>query len=142
MPRADEQNIKSRSLFKLTVTESFSAAHRICGYPGKCADLHGHNWVVEVTVAGRELDELGMLVDLRVLKDALKAVTERLDHKYLNELPEFVEAPNPTSENIAIYISDEFRSELSTKKIPPDICVRKVSVYEGPRSQVSLEFED
>lgn len=95
-----------QGLFELTVTADFSAAHCLPHYPGKCRRLHGHNWRVDVTVAGGALDENGMLVDFHVLKDAVREVMATLDHYYLNELPSFIPI-NPTAENIAIYVAQQ-----------------------------------
>lgn len=90
-------------MFELTVTADFGAAHRIAGYPGKCDRLHGHNWQVEAAVCGDKLDELGMLVDFKVLKATLNKILDQLDHQYLNELDVFQKI-NPSAENIARYI--------------------------------------
>ena len=48
-------------MYTLKVEGAFEAAHRVAGYPGKCDRLHGHNWVVEAVVKGKELDELGRI---------------------------------------------------------------------------------
>ena len=76
-------------MFELTVKAEFEAAHQINGYNGKCQRLHGHNWSVEAIVEGRELDELGMLIDFKILKSELNSVLDELDHRYLNELEIF-----------------------------------------------------
>ena len=86
--------------FELTVKSDFEAAHYIKNYPGKCARLHGHNWIVEAVVRGNELNELGILVDFKDLKAALNKVLDELDHQYLNELEIFADK-NPTAENLA-----------------------------------------
>ena len=126
-------------LFELTVRAEFEAAHRIDGYNGKCQRLHGHNWSVEAVVEGRELDELGMLIDFKVLKAELNKVLDELDHRYLNELPLFSEKnspkKNPTAENLAQYIFET----LSASDIFADTAaqVKAVRVYESPRSCVT-----
>ncbi len=70
--------------------------------------MHGHNWFVEVKVRAHETDETGLVMDFAKIKSRLKDVLDLIDHKYLNELPEFKEGPtrrsNPTSENIARFI--------------------------------------
>ena len=93
-------------MFELTVKAEFEAAHQINGYNGKCQRLHGHNWSVEALVEGYELDELGMLIDFKILKAELNKVLDELDHRYLNELPIFSKGTNPTAENLAKYIFD------------------------------------
>ena len=126
-------------LFELTVRAEFEAAHRIDGYNGKCQRLHGHNWSVEAVVEGRELDELGMLIDFKILKAELNKVLDELDHRYLNELPLFSEKSspkkNPTAENLAQYIFET----LSASDIFADTAaqVKAVRVYESPRSCVT-----
>lgn len=91
-------------MFEIKVKAEFEAAHRIAGYPGKCNRLHGHNWVVEAAVRGCRLDSLGMLLDFKELKKALKEEVSQLDHRYLNELEPFGAALNPTAENLAQFI--------------------------------------
>ncbi len=90
-------------MYELTVRESFGAAHRLQAYPGKCANLHGHNWRVVVAVTGEKLDDIGILIDFKKLKQILHAILEEFDHKYLNDLPEF-QNQNPSAENIAATI--------------------------------------
>ena len=71
-------------MYTLKVEGAFEAAHRVVNYPGKCNRLHGHNWKVEAVVRGTKLDELGMLVDFKAIKNALKSVLDRFDHRFLN----------------------------------------------------------
>lgn len=88
----------------LEVREQFSAAHALRNYNGKCERLHGHNFLVEVCVAGSDLDpETGMLLDFKILKTGLKTVLSELDHSFLNENTPF-DRENPSSENIARHI--------------------------------------
>ena len=90
-------------MFELEVKCTFDAAHRVEGYPGKCDRLHGHTWTIAAKVQGKQLDSLGMLVDFKLLNQALKDVAATLDHQWLNELPVFA-GKNPTAENIAQYV--------------------------------------
>ena len=112
-------------MYELTVRSSFEAAHLIRGYNGKCARLHGHNWEVVAVVRGWELDNLGMLVDFKILKSELKKVLDEFDHRYLNELETF-EQENPTAENLARKIFERLSaSEIfsgSTKLHAIKIC--------------------
>jgi len=87
---------------KATVVKrvSFDAAHYLPNYPGKCSNIHGHHWVVEVGVSG-EVGEDGMVVDFSTLKGSLQPIIDNLDHHLVNSV-----IPNPTAENIAIYIRD------------------------------------
>ena len=112
-------------MYELTVESAFSAAHRLREYRGKCENLHGHNWRVEVTIASKQLDNRGMVIDFRKIKEKLGTVLDKLDHTYLNELSEFKKI-NPTSENIASYIYSRLKKLITGEKIT----VKKVSVWE------------
>ena len=119
-------------MFELTIICDFEAAHRLPDYQGKCCRLHGHNWKVEVTVSGPQLDKLGMLVDFKELKAEVNQVLSTLDHYYLNEISPF-DKINPTAEHIARYIFEEvgkrplFASDRGLK-------VSLVKVWESPHS--------
>ena len=114
-------------MHELVIESEFSAAHRLREYDGACERLHGHNWRVEVLVAGETLNRLGMLVDFRELKRILHEALDRFDHTFLNELPEFKEQ-NPTTENMARVIF-----EKCSLRMPDGVTVRSVAVWESPR---------
>ena len=121
-------------MFELTVKAEFEAAHQINGYKGKCQRLHGHNWSVEAIVEGRELDELGMLIDFKILKAELNSVLDELDHRYLNELEIFAKK-NPTAENLAQIIFEKLSaSEIFLKSKAK---LKAIRVYESPKSCVT-----
>ena len=120
-------------MFEIKVSAEFEAAHRIAGYKGKCDRLHGHSWTVEAAVTGTRLDELGMLVDFKLVKGRLRELLETLDHMFLNDLEPFSSGINPTAENIAKYIYSEMaRSEFLTE----DIKLKHIQVWESPKSSV------
>lgn len=121
-------------MYTLKVEGAFEAAHRVVDYPGKCDRLHGHNWKVEAIVKGKELDELGMLVDFKVVKNALKEVLDRFDHRYLNELKPFSDGLNPTAENLARIIFEEL---APSKAFVRDSHLYAITVYETPNSSVT-----
>ena len=123
-------------MYELTIITEFEAAHKIDDYPGKCARLHGHNWKVEVAVASKKLDDLGMVIDFRALKEKVNKVIETFDHHYLNELPVFQDSI-PTAENISKIIFDELQNKFSD-----GIILRYVQVWESPRSAVKYSLED
>ena len=115
-------------MFEIKVIGQFSAAHNLRGYRGRCEELHGHNWKVEVIVSGEKLDKTGMLIDFKQLKMRLNKVLDRLDHKYITRLTHFKRV-NPTSENIAKYIY------ASLKDKAPGL--RSVTVWESDNSSAS-----
>lgn len=121
-------------MFELRVESTFSAAHRIRGHPGPCARLHGHNYRALITVAGEELNELGMVIDFGELRRICAEVIEPLDHAHLNELPEFASA-NPTAEALARHIHRGVASRLA--QVPGSPRVAQVTVFESERSSAT-----
>jgi len=109
------------------VKTHFSAAHALEGYEGDCARMHGHNWIVEVYVQCRKLNDIGIGVDFRDIKVAVKDVLNGLDHFCLNELSTFKHI-NPTSENIAEFLYKEIGKRLNSSHIR----VSKIKVCETP----------
>jgi len=116
-------------MYQITVTGDFSGAHNLNNYKGKCEELHGHNWKVEVTIKSRALNSQGMVIDFKIVKENLESILSCMDHKYLNKLLYF-KKKNPTSENIARFIHDEL-----TKKIKKKI---EVTVWETDTSRASF----
>ena len=114
-------------VFELYVKTHFSAAHQLKGYPGDCARVHGHNWMVEVYVRCEKLNQIGIGLDFSEIKQSVKDVLGNFDHFNLNELPAFQEV-NPTAENIARFIYKELSRRLNTD----DIRISKVKVCETP----------
>ena len=119
-------------MFEVKVETSFSAAHHLLNYKGKCENQHGHNWKVEVYVQGEVLDKSNILVDFKVLKREVNEIMELLDHKDINELDAF-KNQSPSSEFIAKFIYEKVREVFPT--------VSKVSVWETPTSCASY-FEE
>jgi 6-pyruvoyltetrahydropterin/6-carboxytetrahydropterin synthase len=119
-------------MFELGITTNFSAAHHLVAYPGACAVLHGHNWQIDVYVRGEELDELGMLLDFKMLKTSVHELLEELDHTDLNTHPEFKDV-NPTSEYIAQFI---YR-RLAATVVGDRFSIARVTVHETPGATCS-----
>jgi len=118
--------------WRLTITQDFSSSHQLRNYGGKCENMHGHNFGVEVVVEGDKLDDrVHYLVDFKELKRQTKAVLERLDHKHLNEVPPFDEI-NPSSENLAMFIYGELKPAL-----PAEVRLVEVSVSEKESSKAT-----
>ncbi|RJO65358.1 MAG: 6-carboxytetrahydropterin synthase QueD [Candidatus Omnitrophota bacterium] len=98
-------------MYSIRVESSFSSAHNLRGYKGKCEALHGHNWKVEAVVSRETLDAAGMIVDFKVVKKELNRILEKLDHAYLNKIPYF-KKHNPTSEQIAFYVYGQLKKKV------------------------------
>jgi 6-pyruvoyltetrahydropterin/6-carboxytetrahydropterin synthase len=103
--------------------ESFNAAHQLRDprlseadnrrLYGKCVNLHGHNYVLEVVVAGEIDQTTGYVVDLKQLSDVIsKRILEDVDHHNLNTDIPWLEGLIPTAENLAVAFWERIRSEL------------------------------
>ena len=114
-------------VFEIYVQTHFSAAHALRGYSGDCARIHGHNWIIDVFVRCKALDEIGIGIDFRDIKKGVKRVLKNLDHFNLNELPPFQDI-NPTSENIAKFLYGELSRHLNSE----NITVSRIKVSETP----------
>jgi len=114
-------------MFRVRVEDSFDASHIIPGHPGKCKNLHGHSYKVEVFIVGDVLDNNGILkgADLIELKKTLASVMDMYDHKHLNDII----GNNATAENI----SSKIFVELKRRGI---VGLEKVRVWESPRGYV------
>ena len=122
---------------------TFDAAHRLLGYEGNCSRLHGHTWAVEVEITSEEdLDECGMLMDYRAIKMYFK---NAFDHTaILNSkdplvpllrdlnLPVTIMEGNPTAENLANMILEDFMNMLA-----PDDHV-KVRIHESAENYAEV----
>jgi 6-pyruvoyltetrahydropterin/6-carboxytetrahydropterin synthase len=113
-------------MFELKILSHFAAAHQLTMVAKKCENLHGHNWKVEVCVKGDHLNDAGVLIDFGILKGHLKAVMARLDHKFLNELPDFHETA-PSSENLAVYIANSLQEMIKDA----GVTVSQVTTWES-----------
>ncbi len=114
-------------MFEVSVEQSFAAGHALRNYKGACENVHGHNFKIQVTIEGQELDQTGMLVDFLDVKQSMRGVIARLDHRFLNDVPPF-DVKNPSAENIAEYFYEELTSGLMANAVP--VRVREVRVWE------------
>ncbi|MGI9103010.1 MAG: 6-carboxytetrahydropterin synthase QueD [Terriglobales bacterium] len=115
-------------MFEISVEDSFAAGHALRGYRGKCENPHGHNYKVRITLAGNELDGIGLLYDFKDLKLAMNELIDRLDHQYLNDIEPF-KKDNPSAENMARYFYQEARSRLQ-QATGGRVQVKQVKVWE------------
>ena len=129
----------------VTRTFRFEAAHRVLGHAGKCRFLHGHSYLVELTVSSEFLDGLGMVIDFSEVKEKVgKWIDDNLDHNailnsndplcrvwekdnlvFAGRKPLFLDDNNPTAENIAILIY-----AVSKHLLCPKVTVENVRGYE------------
>ena len=119
--------------------ESFNAAHQLRDpglsdaenrrLYGKCANLHGHNYVLEVAVAGEIDPETGYVLDLKLLSDVIsRRVIADVDHRNLNTDVPWLEGLIPTAENLAVACWERIRSEL------PEGLLRSVRIWETDKN--------
>ena len=130
-------------MYKLKTTASFDSAHFLSGYNGKCANIHGHTWKIEVEVSEKSLiaegEKRGMVIDFSDLKKSVRALANRYDHTLIYEKGSLRESTltalrdegfslteipvRPTSEDFARLFYEALSAEL------PVSCV---TVYETP----------
>ncbi|MDM8549255.1 6-carboxytetrahydropterin synthase QueD [Desulfobacterales bacterium HSG2] len=113
-------------MFELKVITRFAAAHQLEMVAKKCENLHGHNWKIEVCVAGDTLNEAGVLIDFGEMKQHIKKIISELDHSFLNEIDAFQNNP-PSSENIAVYVAKKLQENLDN----PSVKVSRVTAWES-----------
>ncbi|MDP8257667.1 MAG: 6-carboxytetrahydropterin synthase QueD [Candidatus Alcyoniella australis] len=119
-------------MYLLTVKADFAAAHALRGYKGACESLHGHNWIVELTLSAAVLDEVGLGIDFKEMKNQLNAELERFDHGFLNEVEPF-ERINPSSENISRVLYERLSKRLNSDNVK----VVEVALWETPNSRAA-----
>ncbi len=113
-------------MYEVTVLSHFSGAHRLRYLHGKCEELHGHNWKIEVTWGSNRLGKDGTVIDFKILKDKVEKVLKTIDHSYLNDLP-FFSKKEPSSENIAHYVFDQVKKEMKRRQG----LLRRVTAWES-----------
>jgi 6-pyruvoyltetrahydropterin/6-carboxytetrahydropterin synthase len=113
-------------VYELKIITHMAAAHQLKEFSGKCENLHGHNWKIEIYVTGRELGPNGILKDFKLIKDAAHKVVQELDHTFLNQLKPFQDV-NPSSENIARLIFESLSQEIDDDQVK----VSKVTAWES-----------
>jgi 6-pyruvoyltetrahydropterin/6-carboxytetrahydropterin synthase len=132
---------RKTKLMSVTVgrRESFNAAHQLCNPGlsddenrrrfGKCANLHGHNYVLEVVVAGDVDPDTGYVFDLKALSDVVASqVIHDVDHRNLNTDVPWLKGLIPTSENLAQAFWERLQPEL------PVGLLRSVRVWETDKN--------
>jgi 6-pyruvoyltetrahydropterin/6-carboxytetrahydropterin synthase len=98
-------------MYVVSVKAHYDSAHYLRKYKGKCEKLHGHHYVVEVTLATEALNESGLAFDFVDVKRHLRELADWLDHENINELPPFTEIES-SAENQARFFFDELKRRL------------------------------
>ena len=136
---ADRSAMTSSTTVLVSRRESFNAAHQLRDPGlsdeenqrvfGKCANLHGHNYVLEVVVAGQIDQATGYVLDLKQLSDVIcRRVIQDVDHRNLNTDVPWLAGRIPTAENLALAFWERVRSEL------PDGLLRSVRLWETDKN--------
>ncbi len=123
-------------MYELSVEVGFAAAHQLRGYKGKCENMHGHNWRVQVSVMAERLNEIDIAIDFHDLRKIAGEVVAPLDHAFLNEVFPFTEK-NPSSENIAKWIFDTLKKKIGNGNLR----MAAVTVWESETASASY-YED
>lgn len=110
---------------------SFDAAHHLPKYEGKCHQIHGHHWRVEVACKGEVAEDTGIVVDFNELKKFCNIFEEKFDHTLLNDI-----LPNPTAENICKYIFDEFYMWCVSR----GVSFEYLRIWETENSMVEMNY--
>ena len=121
-------------MFEVTITQSFSAAHRLKESGGACEKLHGHNFTVEVSLSSPDLSDAGVVIDFKIVKEWTDEILKELDHKYLNELSCF-HGLNPSAENVAKFIYDRVLQKAKDHNLD----VACVTVWEEEDTRASYK---
>jgi len=122
-------------MYELKVVTKFAAAHQLAMVGEKCENLHGHNWKIEVYVAGDHTDAAGVLLDFGVIKKHVRDIMSMLDHKYLNDLA-FFQQNQPSSENIAYFVATELQKRIAD----PSARVSRVTAWESDDASATYIF--
>jgi 6-pyruvoyltetrahydropterin/6-carboxytetrahydropterin synthase len=123
--------------FEVMIERNFSSAHQLRGYKGKCENLHGHNYKIEIYARGSELNNIGLLVDFVELKAAADDLVTYLDHKNLNELEPFIEEQNPSAENVARFVLERLAAKINDDRVQ----IHKVKCWETPTSVATYQVD-
>jgi len=123
--------------FEVMIERNFSSAHQLRGYKGKCENLHGHNYKIEIYARGNELNNIGLLVDFVELKQAADDLVTYVDHKNLNELEPFVAEQNPSAENVARFFLEKLASKINDARVQ----IYKVRCFETPTSVATYQVD-
>jgi 6-pyruvoyltetrahydropterin/6-carboxytetrahydropterin synthase len=118
--------------FEITTTRHFSAGHQLRLYDGALEPIHGHNWVVKVSVTAPKLDAIGVVMDFHELERLVDAIVVPMHNRHLNELEPFKSELNPSAENVAVHVGRSLKP-----KLPNGVTLRSVTVWETPENSAA-----
>lgn len=138
-------------MYYLKTSAAFDSAHFLSGYNGKCSNIHGHRWTIEVCIQGRELqpsgNEKGMLVDFGDLKKEVRKLADDFDHTLIYEKGSMKQSTvaalndenfrltevdfRPTAENFAKYFYDILSVQFNIADITVYETLDNCAVYRG-----------
>lgn len=119
-------------MMKLGIVTHFDAAHSLPGYEGKCKNIHGHTYKVEVTVEGEIDEKTKFVIDYNDLKAIIEDLLNKLDHRYLNEILDY-----PSCEMIVTHIKEELSKELKSRGLSIELL--SIKLWEGKNKWVMIE---
>ena len=118
-------------MFEVSAQHTFNATHAIV-IDGQREPVHGHDWIVEATIAGPTLDAQGLLCDFHAVETALDRITAPWHHGDLNRSDAFRQRNiEPTAENVALVVAEELIRALEND-LAPGARVARVRVTEAP----------
>jgi 6-pyruvoyltetrahydropterin/6-carboxytetrahydropterin synthase len=124
---------------EVTVTKifTFDSAHRLDDYVGKCANLHGHTYKLEVSLRGRT-DDRGIVVDFSEIKQIVnEQILAKYDHQFLNDHFSF----NTTAENLVVFFFEVIDSYLRQAKAEQKVTLVKLRLWETPTCYAEIDRE-
>lgn len=121
---------------KISITKvfTFDSAHHLNNYAGKCKNIHGHTYKLEVTLKGIP-DKNGLVIDFHDLNDIVeKEILTKIDHKYLNEILDF----NPTCEMLGLWIWEQLSKNIEDLECN----LERLVLWETPTSFITIDAKD
>jgi len=125
--------IKFQYSVEITREFTFDSCHKLLDYDGKCANLHGHTYHLQISLKRRINPKTGMVIDFGDLNRIVsKLILDKIDHVYLNDVMDI----NPTAENMICWIWKQLERE------PIGELLSKIKLWETPNSFATITAED
>ena len=120
-------------MFEISVETQFNASHKIRLPDGSMESEHNHNWLVTAVLSSEKLNNIGIVMDFRMLRKFLKEIISQIENKSLNEI-EYFEQNNPSAENVAKYFFEKLEP-----KLPKTVILSSISVIEEPGCRAKFQ---